>query len=82
MVDIGHAQLNIEAWKSDAKDFETIIVLPGSGADVNRYKYIDPLLADAGYQVVAVNQRGIAGSTGKLDGLSLHDYAADVAAII
>lgn len=82
MVDIGHAQLNIEAWKSDAKDFETIIVLPGSGADVNRYKYIAPLLADAGYQVVAVNQRGIAGSTGKLDGLSLHDYAADVAAII
>ena len=82
MIDIGHAQLNIEVWKSNAKDFETIIALPGSGGDVSRYKYIAPLLADAGYRVVTVNQRGIAGSTGELGGLSLHDYAADVAAII
>ncbi len=81
-IDIRHAQLNVEVWESNTEDSETIIALPGSGGDVSRYKYLAPLLADAGYRVIAVNQRGIKGSTGELEGLTLHDYAADVAAII
>jgi pimeloyl-ACP methyl ester carboxylesterase len=81
-VNIGHAQLNVEVWESDAKNSETIIALPGSGGDVSRYKYLAPLIADSGYRVIAINQRGIGGSTGELEDLTLHDYAADVAAII
>ena len=69
-------------WESDAKNSETIIALPGSGGDVSRYKYLAPLIADSGYRVIAINQRGIGGSTGELEDLTLHDYAADVAAII
>ena len=82
LVDIGHAQLNVQVWEPSSDSLGTIIALPGSGGDVTRYKYLAPLLADAGFSVVAVNQRGIMGSTGDLDGLTLHDYAADVAALI
>ena len=81
-IDIGHAQLQVEIWDSGYSQQETIIALPGSGGDISRYKYLAPLLADAGYRVIAVNQRGIMGSTGELDGLTLHDYAQDVVAII
>jgi len=81
VIDIGHAQLNTLIW-GDADGRETIIALPGSGGDITRYRAIGPLLAAAGYRLVAVNQRGIMGSTGALDNLTLHDYAADVAAII
>ena len=75
-IDIGHAQLQVEVWESTLSNDETIIALPGSGGDITRYKYLAPLLADAGYRVVAVNQRGIMGSTGELEGLTLYDYAA------
>ena len=81
-IDIGHAQLQVEVWESTLSNDETIIALPGSGGDITRYKYLAPLLADAGYRVVAVNQHGIMGSTGDLEGLTLYDYAADLIAII
>lgn len=80
-IDIGHAQLNTLVW-GDSSEAETIIALPGSGGDVTRYRDIGPTLAAAGYRLIAVNQRGIMGSTGSLNNLTLHDYAADVAAII
>ncbi len=79
--DIGHAQLNTLVW-GDNGERETIIALPGSGGDVTRYRDIGPALAAAGYRMIAVNQRGIMGSTGNLENLTLHDYAADVVAII
>ncbi|MSR10873.1 MAG: alpha/beta hydrolase [Gammaproteobacteria bacterium] len=79
--DIGHAQLNTLVW-GDNGERETIIALPGSGGDVTRYRDIGPALAAAGYRMIAVNQRGIMGSTGSLENLTLHDYAADVVAII
>jgi len=82
MIDIGHAQLQIEVWESSINKQETLVALPGSGGDFSRYKYLAPLLADAGYRVITVNQRGIMGSTGDLEGLTLHDYAQDVVAII
>lgn len=88
-IDIGHAQLNTLVWgeiaggAADSRGTnETIVALPGSGGDVTRYRDIGPSLAAAGYRLIAVNQRGIMGSTGALDNLTLHDYAADVAAII
>ena len=82
MLDIGHAQVNVQVWETDVFSPETIIALPGSGGDVTRYRLLAPLLAAAGYRVVAVNQRGIMGSTGELADLTLHDYASDIAALI
>ncbi len=81
-IDIGHAQLNVSVWETDNHKQETILALPGSGGDDSRYKYIGPLIADAGYRLIAINQRGIKDSSGELEGLTLHDYAADVAAIV
>jgi len=81
-IDIGHARLQVAVWESTLSNDETLIALPGSGADITRYKYLAPFLADAGYRVVAVNQRGIMGSTGELEGLTLYDYAADLVAVI
>ncbi len=86
-IDIGHAHLNAllwqsELWNSGSGNGETVLALPGSGADVSRYKYIGPLLAEAGYRFVAINQRGIMGSTGSLEGLDLHDYGDDIVGVI
>ena len=76
-----HASLNATVYgASDAS--ATLIALPGSGSDNSRYQDLGELLAAAGYRMVALNQRGIAGSTGNLENLTLHDYAADVIAVM
>lgn len=80
-VDIGHARLNVAEWLPPENGGELILALPGSGGDFSRYKLIAPLLADAGYHVVVINQRGIMGSTGNLEDLTLHDLANDVIAV-
>lgn len=80
-IDIGHAQLNIVEWLPGSGSGELILALPGSGGDYSRYKLIAPLIAEAGYHIVVINQRGIMGSTGVLENLTLHDLAADVIAV-
>lgn len=80
-IDIGHARLNVAEWIPDSGDGELVLALPGSGGDYSRYKLIAPLLAEAGYHMVVINQRGIMGSTGNLEDLTLHDLADDVIAI-
>ncbi len=80
-VDIGHAQLNITEWLPADGEGELVLALPGSGGDYSRYKLIAPLLAEAGYHMVVINQRGIMGSTGNLEDLTLHDLASDVVAV-
>ncbi len=59
-----------------------IVLIPGLGADTSTYEQFTPLLNAAGYQTVAINLRGISGSTGPLKKLSLHDLANDVAGVI
>lgn len=59
-----------------------IILLPGGGADASSYEHFTPMLNNAGYQTVAINLRGISGSSGPLKRLSLHDLANDVASVI
>ena len=79
-IDIGHARLVTHSW-GDAAAREVILALPGSGGDVTRYRFLGPLIAATGYRFVAINQRGIMGSTGSLEALTLHDFAADVIAV-
>lgn len=80
-VDIGPATLNLVIWETENPDAETILALPGSGGDSSRYRLLGPLLAQAGYRTIAINQRGIMGSTGELNGLTLYDYASDLIAV-
>lgn len=81
IVDAGYARFSTHIWSEGEAELGTIFALPGSGADASRYQLVGPLLADAGYKVIGINQRGIMGSTGSLDNLSLRDLAADVIAI-
>jgi pimeloyl-ACP methyl ester carboxylesterase len=61
---------------------ETIVMLPGAGMGAAALGEIPQRMASAGYRVIAVNPRGAAGSTGPVDGVTLHDLAADVAGVI
>jgi pimeloyl-ACP methyl ester carboxylesterase len=61
---------------------ETVVLLPAGSHHIS---YLAPLaqqLAAAGFRAVAVNFRGVGASTGPLDGLTLHDLAADIAGVI
>ena len=80
-IDIGHAELNVVEWSADDPNAELVLALPGSGGDYSRYKRIGPLIAAAGYRLIVMNQRGIMGSTGALEDLTLHDLADDVIAV-
>lgn len=77
-INLGRVILTTKIWGEG----ETIIMLPALGADISPFEALAPKLAMAGFQVVAVNPRGIAGSTGVLEGLTLHDYAKDIASLI
>ena len=80
-IDLEYARLNIVEWVPEEGSEELVIALPGSGGDHSRYKHIAPLIADGGYHIVVVNQRGIMGSAGNLNDLSMRDLADDVIAI-
>ncbi len=81
-LNIGHAVLTALEWSGSNSKEQTIIALPWGGGTAIGYRYLGPLLADAGYRLIALNPRGFSGSTGALEELSLHDYADDVAAVI
>jgi len=61
---------------------QPIILLSGTGADASSLDPFARALAAAGFQAVSVNPRGAGRSNGSLTGLTLHDYAKDVATVI
>lgn len=61
---------------------ETIILIPGRGLSADSFTELAKALDKAGYRTAAINPRGIEGSTGPLEKLTLKDYATDVAGVI
>ena len=59
-----------------------IVILPSLGRGAADYDQVAAYLAADGYRVLRPQPRGIGGSTGPLGGLTLHDYAGDVAAVV
>ncbi len=59
-----------------------IVILPSLGRGATDYDEVADLLAADGFRVLRPQPRGIGGSTGPMTDLTLHDYAADVAAVI
>src|SRR5262249_39202363 len=59
-----------------------LVLLPNAGCSAAYFEHFARRFALAGFQIVAINMRGVASSTGSLAGASLHDLAADVAAVI
>jgi pimeloyl-ACP methyl ester carboxylesterase len=59
-----------------------IVLLPSRGRDSEDYDAVAQGLAQAGFRVLRPQPRGIGQSAGPLEGLTLHDFARDVAAVI
>lgn len=59
-----------------------VVLLPSRGRDSEDYDDVAAGIARAGFCVLRPQPRGIAGSTGPMDGITLHDLAGDVAAVI
>jgi pimeloyl-ACP methyl ester carboxylesterase len=59
-----------------------LVLLPSAARDSEDFDDVAGAFARAGLRVLRPQPRGMGGSSGPLDGLTLHDYAADVAAII
>jgi len=59
-----------------------IVILPSLGRGAEDYNVVSTLLARDGFRVLRPEPRGIGASTGPMTGLTLHDFAADIAAVI
>ena len=59
-----------------------LVMLPSSSRDSEDFDDVAAALARGGLRVLRPQPRGTGHSTGRLDGLTLHDYASDVAAVI
>jgi pimeloyl-ACP methyl ester carboxylesterase len=59
-----------------------VVLLPGGSLAVGYLSDLADALADAGFRAVRINPRGAGSSTGPMEGLTLHDFAADVAGVI
>ena len=60
----------------------TLVLLPGLGRPSSDLDSFARLLLAARYRVVQPEPRGIGRSTGPLEGLTLHDLAGDIAAVV
>lgn len=60
----------------------TIVMIASLGRGAEDFEEIASRLADRGFRVIAPQPRGIGRSTSSSNPMSLHDYAADVAAVI
>lgn len=59
-----------------------VVILPSRGRGAEDYDEVARGIAKAGYRVLRPQPRGIGRSTGPMDGLTLHDLARDVSAVI
>jgi len=59
-----------------------VVILPSRGRGAEDYDEVARGPAQAGYRVLRPQPRGIGGSKGPMQGLTLHDLARDVAAVI
>ena len=59
-----------------------VVLLPSRGRDSEDYDEVASGIAKAGYRVLRPQPRGTGASTGPMTGLTLHDFARDVAAVI
>ena len=59
-----------------------LVLLPSSSRDFEDFDDVAAMFVAGGLRVLRPQPRGMGSSTGPLDGLTLHDYARDVAAVI
>lgn len=77
---VRHGKVEIEVQAQG--DGPLIVMLPSLGRDADDYGEAAQALAQAGMRVLRPAPRGVGNSTGAMTGISLHDYALDVAQVI
>src|SRR6516165_9317415 len=59
-----------------------VVMLPSRGRDSEDYDEVAAGIARAGFRVLRPQPRGTGASTGPMQGVTLHDFARDVATVI
>jgi pimeloyl-ACP methyl ester carboxylesterase len=83
----GYETLGVAAGPARIRAFvrgsgPTVVMLAGMGRPPSDLEAFGKAIADAGYRVALTEYRGIGESSGPLDGITFHDLAKDVAAVI
>jgi pimeloyl-ACP methyl ester carboxylesterase len=61
---------------------QPIVFIPSMGRGIDDFDDLGRRLIAAGYEIVLPDPRGMGGSTGPLDKMTLHDAASDTAAVV
>lgn len=77
---VPHGDTRIEVI--DEGSGPTLVLLPSAARDSEDFDAVAAAFARAGLRVLRPQPRGMGHTAGPLDGLTLHDYAGDVAAVI
>jgi len=77
---VERADVRIEILKQ--KRGPLIVLIPSLGRPAEDFDHLSRCLAEAGYCALRPQPRGIGKSSGSMKGITLHDYARDVAAVI
>jgi pimeloyl-ACP methyl ester carboxylesterase len=72
--------ISIEAY--DQGSGPVIVILPSLGRSANDYDIVASFLMEDGWRIIRPQPRGVGNSTGPMDNLTLHDFAADVAMVM
>jgi pimeloyl-ACP methyl ester carboxylesterase len=77
-IQVGGATLDCTFYGSGAP----VVLLANAGCSTGYFEDLARVLAAGGLQAIAVNMRGTGESRGSLDGITVHDLAADVAGVL
>lgn len=78
VIDTGKAQIEVFV---DGQG-PALVLLPSRGRAAQDFEEVVPYFVEQGYRVIRPQPRGIGQSKGAMDGITLHDYADDVAAVL
>lgn len=79
-VSVKHGEVTIDVL-AEGKG-PAIVILPSLGRSGNDYDEVSRMLAADGFRVLRPQPRGVGGSRGLMENLTMHDLAADVASVI
>lgn len=77
---VSHGNVRIEVLAQGKGPI--IVMLPSLGRSGRDFDVVSEQLATDGFRVIRPEPRGIGGSVGPMENLNMHDFAADVAAVI
>src|SRR3954469_13929455 len=77
-IDVGAATLECIFYGSGTP----VVLLANAGCSTGYFGHLAGALAAGGLLAICVNMRGTGESRGSLDGITVHDLAADVAGVL